>query len=144
MAVYSKNDDVDAIGSCIGPRGSRVQAVISEIKGEKIDVFEWNDDIGELVKNALAPAEVKACFYANELTDPELTPEDIENAAKYNKRPLVVVVDDDKLSIAIGKRGKNAKLAVKLTNRNIDIKTSSEILAAGIYVREAVAFFKAD
>ena len=60
MAVYSRNDDVDAIGSCIGPRGGRVQAVISEIKGEKIDVFEWNDDIGELVKKALAPAEVKA------------------------------------------------------------------------------------
>ncbi|MBR4484698.1 MAG: transcription termination factor NusA, partial [Erysipelotrichaceae bacterium] len=56
MAVYSKNDDVDAIGACIGPRGTRVQAVIGEIKGEKIDVFEWNDDIGELVKNALAPA----------------------------------------------------------------------------------------
>ena len=144
MAVYSKNDDVDAIGSCIGPRGSRVQAVISEIKGEKIDVFEWNDDIGELVKNALAPAEVKACFYANELTDPELTPEDIENAAKYNKRPLVVVVDDDKLSIAIGKRGKNAKLAVKLTNRKIDIKTQTEVDELGLDVDKLVEEFKED
>ncbi len=144
MAVYSKNDDVDAIGSCIGPRGSRVQAVISEIKGEKIDVFEWNDDIGELVKNALAPAEVKACFYANELTDPELTPEDIENAARYNKRPLVVVVDDDKLSIAIGKRGKNAKLAVKLTNRKIDIKTQTEVDELGLDVDKLVEEFRED
>jgi N utilization substance protein A len=144
MAVYSKNDDVDAIGACIGPRGTRVQAVIGEIKGEKVDVFEWNDDIGELVKNALAPAEVKACFYANELTDPSLTEEAIAEAEKYNKRPLVVVVDDDKLSVAIGKRGKNAKLAVKLTNRKIDIKTQSEIEELGIDVDEAVMQFKAD
>ena len=144
MAVYSKNDDVDAIGACIGPRGTRVQAVIGEIKGEKIDVFEWNDDIGELGKNALAPAEVKACFYANELTDPDLTPEAIEEAEKYNKRPLVVVVDDDKLSVAIGKRGKNAKLAVKLTNRKIDIKTKTEIEELGIDVDNEVMNFRAD
>ena len=144
MAVYSRNDDVDAIGSCIGPRGGRVQAVISEIKGEKIDVFEWNDDIGELVKNALAPAEVKACFYSNELIDPELTAEEIEKYEKRNARPLVVVVDDDKLSIAIGKRGKNAKLAVKLTNRKVDIKTVSEIEALGISITDEVLAFRAD
>ncbi|MDO5439923.1 MAG: transcription termination factor NusA [Erysipelotrichaceae bacterium] len=144
MAVYSRNDDVDPIGACIGPRGSRVQAVIIEVKGEKIDVFEWNDDIGELVKNALSPAEVKACFYADEKTDPELTPEVIEEYAKRNKRPLVVVVDDDKLSVAIGKKGKNAKLAVKLTNRKIDIKTQSEINELGIDVDQAVLEFKAD
>lgn len=144
MAVFSRNDDVDPIGACIGPRGSRVQAVILEVKGEKIDVFEWNDDIGELVKNALAPAEVKACFYANEKTDPELTDEVIEEYAKRNKRPLVVVVDDDKLSVAIGKKGKNAKLAVKLTNRKIDIKTQSEIDEIGIDVEQAVLDFRAD
>ena len=144
MAVYSKNDDVDAIGACIGPRGSRVQAVIGEIKGEKIDVFEWNDDIGELVKNALAPAEVNACFYSNETVDPELTPEAIEEYEKYNKRPLVVVVDDEKLSVAIGKRGKNAKLAVKLTNRKIDIKTQSEIDELGLDVEKLVEEFKED
>ncbi|MBR0461120.1 MAG: transcription termination/antitermination protein NusA [Erysipelotrichaceae bacterium] len=144
MAVYSRNDDVDPIGACIGPRGSRVQAVIGEVKGEKIDVFEWNDDIGELVKNALAPAEVKACFYSNELIDPELTPEKLEKDEKRNQRPLVVVVDDDKLSIAIGKKGKNAKLAVKLTNRKIDIKTESEIRELGIDVEQEVQFFKED
>ena len=144
MAVYSRNDDVDPIGACIGPRGSRVQAVILEVKGEKIDVFEWNDDIGELVKNALAPAEVKACFYSDSRIDPELTYEVIADYEKRNKRPLVVVVEDDKLSIAIGKKGKNAKLAVKLTNRKIDIKTESEIAELGIDVDNAVLEFKAD
>jgi len=144
MAVYSRNDDVDAIGSCIGPRGSRVQAVITEVKGEKIDVFEWNDDIGELVKNALAPAEVNSCFYANKTTDPEMSDEDIARYEKYGNRPLVVVVDDDKLSVAIGKRGKNAKLAVKLTNRKIDIKTQSEIDELGLDIDNLVLEFKAD
>ena len=144
MAVYTKNEDVDPIGACIGPRGTRVQAVISEVKGEKIDVFEWNDDIGELVKNALAPAEVKACFYANKTTDPEMSDEDIEKYEKYNNKPLVVVVDDDKLSIAIGKKGKNAKLAVKLTNRKIDIKTQSDVDAMGLNVDDLVLEFKAD
>ena len=144
MAVYSRNDDVDPIGACIGPRGSRVQAVIMEVKGEKIDVFEWNNDIGELVKNALAPAEVNACFYANEKTDPELTEDVIADYERHNKRPLVVIVDDDKLSVAIGKKGKNAKLAVKLTNRKIDIKTQSEIDELGIDVEKAVEEFKAD
>ena len=144
MAVYSRNDDVDPIGACIGPRGSRIQGVITEIKGEKIDVFEWNDDIGELVKNALAPAEVQACFYTNKIVDPELTDEDIEKYKSRNNMPLVVVVDDDKLSVAIGKKGKNAKLAVKLTNRKIDIKTVSEINELGVDVENEVASFKAD
>ncbi len=144
MAVYSKNDDIDAIGACIGPRGTRVQAVIGEVKGEKIDVFEWNDDIGELVKNALAPAEVKACFYANKVTNPEMSDEDIAKYTKYSNRPLVVVVEDDKLSVAIGKRGKNAKLAVKLVNRKIDIKTESEIGELGLDIEKLEEEFKED
>ncbi len=144
MAVYSRNEDVDAIGACIGLKGNRVQGVISEVKGEKIDVFNWNDDIGELVKNALAPAEVKACFYSNSIINPELTDEVIEKETKRNTRPLVVVVEDDKLSIAIGKKGKNAKLAVKLTNRKIDIKTESEIKELNIDVEAETEFFKQD
>ena len=144
MAVYSRNEDVDAIGYCIGPRGSRVQAVISEVKGEKVDVFEWNDDIGELVKNALAPAEVKACFYSNEKIDPSLTEEELEKLIKRNQRPLCVVVDDDKLSIAIGKKGKNVKLAYKLTNRKIDIKTEKDVREAGVDIESEEAFFKED
>ena len=144
MAVYSRNEDVDAIGSCIGPRGTRVQAVISEIKNEKIDVFEWNDDVCELVKNALSPAEVKACFYSNPLINDKLTEEDIEKDAKRNKRPLVVVVEEHELSNAIGKSGKNVKLAVKLTGRKIDIKTESSIRELGIDIEKEEAEFKAD
>ncbi len=142
MAVYSRNEDVDAIGACIGPRGTRVQAVIGEVKGEKVDVFEWNDDIGELVKNALAPAEIKACFYSNEKIDPSLTPEEMEKLEKRNQKPLCVVVDDDKLSIAIGKKGKNVKLAYKLTNRKIDIKTESDVRTAGVDIEAEEAIFK--
>ncbi len=143
MAVYTRNEDVDPIGACIGPRGSRVQAVIQEIKGEKIDIFEWNDDIGELVKNALAPAVVEACFYAEEdYTD--LSEEEIERRKRRLNRPLIVVVGDDQLSSAIGKKGKNAKLAVKLTERKIDIKTVSDIAAAGIDMEAKIAEFKED
>lgn len=143
MAVYSRNEEVDAIGACIGPRGQRVQAVISEIRGEKIDIFEWNENIGELVKNALAPAEVLACFYAD-LDDKDLSPEEIARRNKRAHRPLVVVVADDQLSSAIGKRGKNAKLAVKLTDCKIDIKTKSEVAELGIDVAAKVLEFQAD
>ncbi len=143
MAVYSRNEEVDPIGACIGPRGSRVQAVISEVKGEKIDVFEWNDNIGELVKNALSPAEVKACFYQEENLE-GLSEEEIQRRLKRNNRPLLVVVDDGQLSVAIGKKGKNAKLAVKLTDRKIDIKTVSEIQEMGIDIDEKVAEFNLD
>lgn len=144
MAVYSRNEEVDAIGSCIGPRGSRVQAVINEIRGEKVDIFEWNADIGELVKNSLSPANVIACFYAEEKHEDGLSEEEIERRNRRNNRPVVVMVADEELSAAIGKRGKNAKLAVKLTERKIDIKTESEIKALGIDVEEAVRFFKED
>lgn len=113
MAVMSHNPDVDAIGACIGPRGARVQEIINELKGEKIDIFQWSDDITELVRNALAPAEIKVVLPG---------PDD---------RSLIVVVDQDQLSLAIGKRGKNARLAVKLTDRKIDIKTREELEEAG-------------
>lgn len=114
MAVYSKNENVDPIGACIGPRGSRVQVVIDELHGEKIDIFEWNEDVTELIKNALAPAEILAV-----IPNPE-------------KKGLLVVVHDSQLSLAIGKKGKNARLAVKLTNSKIDIKSESEVNALGI------------
>lgn len=113
MAVMSHNPDVDAIGACIGPRGARVQEIINELKGEKIDIFQWSDDITELVCNALAPAEIKVVLPGRD------------------DRSLIVVVDQDQLSLAIGKRGKNARLAVKLTDRKIDIKTREELEEAG-------------
>ena len=114
MAVISHNPDVDPIGACIGPKGQRVQRVIEELKGEKIDIFTYSDDLTELVKNALAPAEVIAVIPQN----------DAHN--------LLVIVDEDQLSLAIGKRGKNARLAVKLINRNIDIKTRRDIEDMGM------------
>jgi len=114
MAVYSKNENVDAIGSCIGPRGSRVSGIIEELNGEKIDIFEWSEDVTELIKNALAPAQIVAV-----IPNPE-------------KKGLLVVVSDSQLSLAIGKKGKNARLAVKLTNSKIDIKSESEVAALGI------------
>jgi len=113
MAVFSKRDDVDPIGACIGPRGSRVQVVIEELKGEKIDIFEWRENIIELIKNALSPAQILAVLQSEE------------------KRGIVVVVEDDQLSLAIGKKGKNARLAVRLTGMKIDIKSRTDIEAEG-------------
>lgn len=114
MAVISHNPDVDPIGACIGPKGQRVQRIIEELKGEKIDIFTYSDDLTELVRNALAPASVIAV----------LPQKDGHN--------LLVIVDEDQLSLAIGKRGKNARLAVKLINRNIDIKTRRDIEDMGM------------
>ena len=114
MAVISHNPDVDPIGACIGPKGQRVQRIIEELKGEKIDIFTYSDDLTELVKNALAPASVIAV---------------IPQSDAYN---LLVIVEEDQLSLAIGKRGKNARLAVKLINRNIDIKTRRDIEDMGM------------
>lgn len=113
MAVLSHNPDVDPIGSCIGPRGSRVQKIIDELHGEKIDIFQWSDDITELVKNALAPAEI------------------ISVLPGQDDNSLLVIVSEDQLSLAIGKRGKNARLAVKLTGHKIDIKTRQELEEMG-------------
>jgi len=123
MAVFSKRDDVDPIGACIGPRGSRVQVVIEELKGEKIDIFEWRENIIELIKNALSPAQILAVLQSEE------------------KRGIVVVVEDDQLSLAIGKKGKNARLAVRLTGMKIDIKSRTDIEVEGRnWQKEAAEF----
>lgn len=124
MAVVSYNEEVDPIGACIGQRGSRVQEIIEELHGEKIDIFQWSDDMTLLVKNALAPAEIRAVLPGDD------------------ERSLLVVVDEDQLSLAIGKKGKNARLAVKLTNRKIDIKTRTELEAMGKDYDELVALAK--
>ena len=127
MAVYSHNENIDPIGACIGPRGPRVQVIIDELKGEKIDIFEWSDDVSELIKNALSPAEVLAV---------------IPNEAR--KDGLLVVVPDNQLSLAIGKRGKNARLAVKLTGHKIDIKSESDINEMGIDWKDAAMRYRAE
>lgn len=126
MAVYSSNPDVDPIGACIGQRGSRVQVIIDELKGEKIDIFEWSENIQELIKNALAPAQVLAVLPTDD------------------KRSLLVVVEDNQLSLAIGKKGKNARLAVKLTGMKIDIKTKSDVEEMGIDWKAKMLEFAAE
>lgn len=108
VAVHSNDPDIDPIGAFIGHQGSRINAVKNELRGENIDIFEWSDNMIDLVKNALSPAEVVAVF------------ENPENNG------LMVVVEDDQLSLAIGKRGKNARLAVRLTKERIDIKSITE------------------
>lgn len=117
MAVYSHDSKIDPIGACIGPKGSRVQVVMDEIKGEKIDIFEWSEDTIKLIKNALSPAIVLGVI-----------------ESKDNKG-LTVVVPDNQLSLAIGKKGKNARLAVRLTNLKIDIKSESNMEEQGIDYR---------
>lgn len=115
IAVYTHNENIDPIGACIGPRGSRVQMIINELHGEKIDIFEWSDNIADLIKNALSPSEAIAVIPNENVKD-----------------GLIVVVPESQLSLAIGKLGKNARLAVKLTNRKIDIKSDAEMEEAGI------------
>lgn len=126
VAVYSHDPDIDPIGACIGPRGSRVQTIIEELKGEKIDIFEWSENMIELIQNALAPAEIVAVY-----------PND-------SQKGLVVIVDDNQLSLAIGKRGKNARLAVRLTKQRIDIKSVSEAEENGIDYMALMAAYQAE
>lgn len=126
IAVYSHDPDIDPIGACIGPRGARVQTIIEELKGEKIDIFEWSENMIELIHNALAPAEVVAVFPNDE------------------NKGLIVIVDDSQLSLAIGKRGKNARLAVRLTKQRIDIKSVSDATADGIDYLGMMAAYEAE
>jgi len=108
IAVYSKNENVDSVGSCVGPKGLRVQAIVDELRGEKIDIVKWSPDPVKFVANSLSPAKVLSV---------EILPE--EKIAK-------VVVPDYQLSLAIGKEGQNARLAAKLTGWKIDIKNETQ------------------
>ncbi|NLK00561.1 MAG: transcription termination/antitermination protein NusA [Clostridia bacterium] len=107
IAVSSRNENVDPVGSCVGSKGARVQAVVNELRGEKIDIIEWHEDPKEYVANALSPAKVLSVE-----TDDD--------------KVAVVVVPDHQLSLAIGKEGQNARLAAKLTGWKIDIKSESQ------------------
>ena len=115
MAVYSYNPDVDAVGSCLGVNSIRVNAVVDELRGEKIDIVNWSDDISNFIGNALSPA--KFTFIA----------------AKDDTKTAQVVVPDNQLSLAIGKEGQNARLAAKLTEYKIDIKSESQAVELGLY-----------
>ncbi len=109
IAVVSKDSNVDPVGACVGYRGARVQAIVRELQGEKIDIIPWREDPAAFVKAALAPAEVQRVN------------------AEADVRTLRVVVADDQLSLAIGKRGQNARLAAKLVGWKVDIKSTSEL-----------------
>ena len=108
VAVYSPDENIDPVGSCVGNKGVRIQNVINELSGEKIDVIEWNADPSIYIASALLPAQILAV--------------DIKEEEKFAQ----VIVPDDQLSLAIGKSGQNARLAAKLTNWKIDIKSESQ------------------
>jgi len=109
VAVSSKDRDVDPVGACVGMKGSRVQAVIRELRGEKIDIVQWDDDPSHYVRNALNPASINRVAVRD-----------------YETREMEVIVAEDQLSLAIGKRGQNVRLASKLVGWGLDIKSEAE------------------
>ncbi|MBQ7432756.1 MAG: transcription termination/antitermination protein NusA [Lachnospiraceae bacterium] len=115
MAVYSNDPNVDAVGSCVGVNGARVNAVVEELNGEKIDIISWNENPAILIENALSPAKV-ICVAADE-----------------DEKTALVIVPDYQLSLAIGKEGQNARLAARLTNYKIDIKSESQARELGYF-----------
>ncbi len=128
VAVYSNDPNVDPVGTCVGPRGSRVQAIVNELDGENMDIVEYVKDPAEFIANALNPAEVLDVIFNEDKsatdTEDSTTEEDGEEQAE---RSCTVVVPDNQLSLAIGKRGQNARLAARLTKYKIDIKSASEM-----------------
>ena len=111
VAVVSNDANIDAVGTCVGPRGSRVQRIVDELKGENMDIVQWSDDMATFISNALNPADVLSVHFVPGETS------------------CVVVVPENHLSLAIGKRGQNARLAAKLTNHKIDIKSETDFEA---------------
>lgn len=115
MAVISHNEAVDAVGTCVGINSSRVNAVVAELKGEKIDIINWTENAAALIENALNPAKV-ICVVADE-----------------SKKEAQVIVPDYQLSLAIGKEGQNARLAARLTGYKIDIKDETSAIKSGLF-----------
>lgn len=126
ISVYASNPEIDPVGSCVGPKGQRVQAVVDELNGEKIDIVKWSEDPVVYVSNALSPSKV------------------IEVLVDEEEKATTVIVPDHQLSLAIGKRGQNARLAAKLTGWKIDIKSESEAKEAGIISGEALVELEED
>jgi N utilization substance protein A len=121
VAVASRDSDVDPVGACVGMKGSRVQAVVQELRGERIDIVPWNPDPARYVCSALSPAQVSKVI--------------IDDAAKS----MDVIVPDDQLSLAIGRKGQNVRLAVQLTGWKIDIKSESKMRELARWLAEAVS-----
>ena len=109
VAVYSRERDVDPVGACVGMKGTRVQAIIRELRGEKIDIVDFSDDAVQFVTNALSPAKVQRVTIVDD-----------------KDKVMEVMVEDSQLSLAIGKKGQNVRLAAKLTGWRIDIKSEEE------------------
>ncbi|MDE5412927.1 transcription termination factor NusA [Alkalihalobacterium chitinilyticum] len=114
IAVHAENPEVDPVGACVGPKGQRVQTIVNELKGEKIDIVRWSEDPIEYVANALSPSKV------------------VQVKVNEEEKMTQVIVPDYQLSLAIGKRGQNARLAAKLTGWKIDIKSESEAEELGL------------
>jgi transcription termination/antitermination protein NusA len=114
VAVASTKRDVDPIGACVGLRGTRIQVISRELRGEKIDIVEWSPDPATFVARALSPAKVSSVTLSDDETE-------------GSQRSVLVIVPDSQLSLAIGKRGQNARLAAKLTGLRVDIKSESEV-----------------
>ncbi|MEK5146608.1 MULTISPECIES: transcription termination factor NusA [Psychrobacillus] len=118
ISVFAHNDEIDPVGSCVGAKGARVQTIVNELSGEKIDIVEWSEDPVVFVANALSPSKV------------------IDVQVNEDEKSTTVVVPDYQLSLAIGKRGQNARLAAKLTGWKIDIKSETDARELGIYPNE--------
>lgn len=118
ISVFAHNDEIDPVGSCVGAKGARVQTIVNELSGEKIDIVEWSEDPVVFVANALSPSKV------------------IDVQVNEEEKSTTVVVPDYQLSLAIGKRGQNARLAAKLTGWKIDIKSETDARELGIYPNE--------
>lgn len=115
IAVHSRNPEVDPIGACVGARGARVQAVVNELNGEKVDIIKWSEDPAEFVANSLSPAKV------------------VDVQILEGEKVARTIVPDHQLSLAIGKEGQNARLAAKLTQWKIDIKSESQAADLGLF-----------
>ena len=122
MAVFSHDENIDAVGSCVGVNGARVNAVVDELRGEKIDIINWDDNPAYLIENALNPAKV-ICVVADE-----------------EEREAQVIVPDYQLSLAIGKEGQNARLAARLTGYKIDIKSETQAREMGLFEELGIDF----
>lgn len=118
ISVVAHNDEVDPVGACVGAKGARVQAIVNELHDEKIDIVEWSEDPVVFVANALSPSQV------------------LDVQVNEEEKSTTVVVPDYQLSLAIGKRGQNARLAAKLTGWKIDIKSETDATELGIYPRQ--------
>lgn len=132
VAVFSRDENVDPVGTCVGPRGTRVQAIVNQLGGENIDIVKYEEAPEEFIRNALNPAEVDGVLFDEnngEVDEPASVDENGREHEERIHRGCTVIVPDDQLSLAIGKRGQNVRLAAQLTGYKIDIKSSSQAAA---------------